>query len=337
MDEPVRNRASERLKAIASQAVSQTVNSQKVRSALATKFVALGLTLLCFAGGLDYFSQGDAVHAALAGLARDSGQGALVDDLERVSGRLATWKDALVAAFPDTVREWVVLVALLAGVGVLAWGLRIKLGTGTPAERGRAMWDVGRIVLGPGLVGAAAYLVVSLRGFPVLRRTTSSFVDKVDAGALSWDDVAALTAKYHGWTWHEVGPVLVLGLAGVAAASLLGLLERWRRSSGASASPSASGPRRAERARGALAVVRRGCWAGGALALGYYAAVTAVAVASYGAALPVVTWPWKVRPATFVLTLGLMSVGAAVAWTGRLLLREAAAADGGATPPAAVG
>ncbi len=310
-DESVRNRASERLKAIASQAV----NREKVRAALATKLVALGLTLVCFAGGLDYFSQSEAVAKALAGLARDSGQGQLVDDLQKVGGVLEAWKHALVAALPDTAHEWVVLVALAGGVGVLGWGLRIKLGSGTPSERGRAMWDVGRIVLGPGLVGALAYLVVSVRGFPVLRRTTSSFVDKLKAGALSWSDVAALGAKYHGWTWHEVGPVLVVGLASLVGAVALLALER----------------RRAERARVVVAVLRRTCTAAAALALTFYAGVTAVAVASYGAALPVVTWPWKVRPATFLLTLGLMALGAGVAWTGRRLMR----AD--ATPPAAAG
>lgn len=306
--DPVRNRASERLKAIASQAV----NRDKVRAALATKLVAFGLTLVCFAGGLDYFSQSEAVTQALAGLARDSGQGALVDDLQKVGGLLEAWKRAVLASVPDTGREWVVLLALLAGLGVLVWGLRIKLGSGTPAERGRAMWDVGRIILGPGLVGAIAYVVVSVRGFPVLRRTTSSFVDKVRAGTLSWGDVGALTAKYHGWTWHEVGPVLVLGILGVVAGVVLWQVER----------------RRAERGKEAVAVLRRACWAAAAMGLTYYAGVTAVAVASYGAGLPVVTWPWKVRPATFLLTLALMAVGASVAWTGRRLLRAA-------TPPAA--
>lgn len=309
--EPVRNRASERLKAIASQAV----NRDKVRAALATKLVALGLTLVCFAGGLDYFSQSEAVAQALAGLARDSGQGALVDDLQKVGGLLESWKRAVIASIPDSGREWLVLLALVGGVSVLAWGLRIKLGSGTPAERGRAMWDVGRIILGPGFVGAMAYVVVSVRGFPVLRRTTSSFVGKVQAGTLSWGDVAALTAKYHGWTWHEVGPVLVLGVLGVITAIVLGLVER----------------RRAERGKEAVALLRRACWSAAAMALTYYAGVTAVAVASYGAGLPVVTWPWKVRPATFLLTLALMALGASVAWTGRRLLRTAA------TPPAAAG
>ena len=167
------------------------------------------------------------------------------------------------------------------------------------------------------MIGAIAYLVVSVRGFPVLRRTTSSFVDKVRAGALSWGDVGALTLKYHGWTWHEVGPVLVLGLLTLVAAIGLSALER----------------RRVERAREAVAMLRRACWAGAGLSLTYYAGVTAVAVASYGAALPVVTWPWKVRPATFLLTLALMAVGAGVAWTGRRLMREVTAP----TPPAAAG
>lgn len=304
-DEPVRHRASERLKAIAAQAV----NRDKVRAALATKLVAVGLTLLCFAGGLDYFSQSEAVTQALAGLARDSGQSALVDEYQKVSGVLESWKHAIMEAVPDTGHEWVVLVALVVGVGVLTWGLRIKLGSGTLAERGQAMWDVGRIVLGPGVVGSIAYLVVSVRGFPVLRRTTSGFVDKVRSGTLTWSDVGALTAKYHGWTWHEVGTVLVLGVLGLIAAVGLFVLER----------------RRAERARELVAVLRRACAAATTLALLYYAAVTAVAVASYGAALPVVTWPWKVRPAPFLLTLWLMSVGVALAWSGRRMMKRAAA------------
>lgn len=310
-DESVRRRASERLKAIASQAVSR----EKVRAALATKLVALGLTLLCFAGGLDYFSQSEAVTKALAGLARDSGQADLLEDLEKVGGTLEAWKRAALEALPDTAREWAVLVTLVGGAVALAWGLRLELGSGTPAERGRAMWDVGRVVLGPGVVGGLAYAFVSFRGFPVLRRTTSGFVDKLRAGALSWGDVGALTVKYHGWTWHEVGPVLVVGVTSVAAALTLGVVER----------------RRAERAREAVALVRRACWALALLALTYYAAVTAVAVASYGAGLPVVTWPWKVRPATFLLTLTLMSLGAGIAWTGRRLMRAAA------TQPAAAG
>lgn len=313
-DEPVHQRASERLKAIAGLAVS----GDKVRAAFATKLVAAGLALVCFAGGLDYFSHGEDVQRALAGFARDSGQGAIVDDLAKVEGQMSAWKRAALAFLPTTAPQWVVLVATLPGVCLLAWGLRMKLGSGTQAERASALWDLGRIVLGPGVIGAVAYLLVSLRGFPVLRRTTSSFVGKVRDGALTWSDVASLGAKYHGWTWAEVGSVLVLGVASIVLAIVLGRVSaRLNRREDASD--------HAMR-RTTLDVTRRVAWSIGALALFYYAGVTLVATASYGAGLPVVTWPWKVRPATFLLTLALMGLGAGVAWTGRAL-RPRAAAD----------
>lgn len=312
-DESVRQRASERLRSIAGLAVSPDT----VRAAFATKLVAAGLALVCFAGGLDYFSHGEEVQRAIAGLARDSGQGQLVDDLARVEGQWATWKRAALAFLPTTAPQWAVFVATLPGICLLAWGLRMKLGSGTQTERASALWDLGRIVLGPGLVGALAYFVVALRGFPVLRRTTSSFVGKVYDGALTRDDVLSLGAKYHGWTWAEVGPVLVLGLSAVVLAIVLGrvsaLLNRREDASD-----------HAMR-RTTLDVTRRVAWSVGALALLYYAGVTLVATASYGAGLPVVTWPWKVRPATFLLTLGLMGLGAGIAWTGRALRPRAAA------------
>lgn len=289
-------RASERLRAIAQHAVSK----EKVRAALATKLVAIGLALVCFAGGLDYFSHGDDVSKAITGIARDSGQGQLVDDLEKVGGRWNAVKAAMIAALPDTAREYVVVISLLPGIAVFLWGLRMKLGAGTREERGRTLWDLGRIVLGPGFVGALVFLVRAVREFPVLRRTTSGFVDKVRNGTFTWSDVGELTVKYHAWTWAQVGAVLVLGLTLCALAFVLGRLKRG----GAAAD-----------------VVRRSAWSGGLLSLGYYGSVTAVAVASYGAGLPVVTWPWKVRATTFLLTLGLMALGAGIAWTGRVLMR----------------
>lgn len=312
-DESVRQRASERLRSIAGLAVSHDT----MRAALATKLVAAGLALVCFAGGVDYFSHGEEVQRALAGLARDSGQGAIVDDLARVDSQMAAWKRAALAFLPRTAPQWMVLVATLPGVLMLAWGLRMKLGSGTQAERASALWDLGRIILGPGLIGAVAYFVVSLHGFPVLRRTTSSFVRKVHDGAFTADDVLSLGVKYHGWTWAEVGPVLVLGLTSVVVAFVLGRV-------------SARLNRREDAAdhamrRTTLDVVRRVCWSVGVLALLYYAGVTIVATASYGAGLPVVTWPWKVRPATFLLTLALMGLGAGIAWTGRALRPRVAA------------
>lgn len=307
-DESVRHTASQRFKAIAAQAVTK----ERVRSVLATRLVAIGLALVCFAGGLDYFTHGEDVHKAVAGLARDSGQGELVDDLERAGARVGAWKAAALELVPDTLQEYVVLCTAAAGLVLLGWGLRAKLGAGSRAERGRAMWDLGRIILGPGVVGALAYLVVALRGFPVIRRTTGAFVDKVRAGAFGWGDVGALTVKYHAWVWHEVGPVLVLGLTGVVAAVVV----------------------RRGRGRPAVDVLRRACLAGGLLALLYYACVTALAVASYGAALPATTWPWKVRPATFLLTLTVMSLGVGLAWTGLAAMR-AGDEDAGVTPAGA--
>ncbi|MCO5166424.1 MAG: hypothetical protein M9894_08670 [Planctomycetes bacterium] len=296
-DESVRHTASQRLKAIAAQAVTK----ERVRSVLATRLVALGLALVCFAGGLDYFTHGEDVHKAVVGIARDSGQGQLVDDLERAGAQVGAWKAAALALVPDTLQEYVVLCTAALGFVLLGWGLRAKLGTGSQAERGRAMWDLGRIIIGPGIVGVLAYLVVTLRTFPVVRRTTAAFVDKVRAGALGWGDVGALTVKYHAWVWHEIGPVLVLGVLGVVGALVV----------------------RAGRGRPAVDVLRRACLAAGALALLYYAGVTAVAVSSYGAALPATTWPWKVRPATFALTLSVMSLGVGLAWTGLGLMRRA--------------
>jgi hypothetical protein len=301
-DDPLRVRASERLRAIASQAVSRDA----LRAAFATRCVAIGLALLCFAGGLDYFSHGEDVHRALKGIARAEGGGAVVDEVERVGGQVGAWKAAALAMVPDTVREYVVFAALLPGLAALAWGLRLKLGGDGDDERGRALWDIGRIILGPGVVGAVAHLVVTLQGFPMLRRTTSGFVDKLRQGSFSGGDVWALTVKYHGWTWNEIGAVLALGLALVAATLALAPISRGRVS---------------------LGVLRRTSFSGALYAIFYYGAVTTVAVASYGAALPVVTWPWKVRPGTFLLTLGLMALGTGIAWTGRALMQRARAAE----------
>lgn len=307
-DEPVR--ASERLKAIAAHAVHGAVSAEKVRAALATKLVGIGLALICFAGGLDYFSQsGEDMSKAVAGFARAEGQGALVDDLQKVGGRWSAFKATFVAMLPNTVREYLVWLSLIPGAVVFAWGLRLKLGDGTRAERGRALWDLGRIVLGPGLLGVVASVMVAVQSFPVLRRTTSGFIDKVRNGALTFDDVSALTAKYHAWTWAQIGPVLVLGLGLVALAVVLTIVGRGRI---------------------VADLLRRTAWSGSVLSLSYYAGVTAVAVASYGAALNHVTWPWKVRTTTFLLTLGFMALGAGIAWTGRALMRPVAEE----TPPA---
>jgi hypothetical protein len=318
-NELARRRASERLRAIAQLAVQQgvqkVVNKETVRAAFATKLVAIGLTLLCFAGGADYFSHGDEVHAAIAGLARAEGQGAMVDRWDAVGGVLDAWQRAALSLVPTSRTEALATAALVAGLAALAWGIKLKLGGNSEAERGRTLWDLGVMILGPGLVGAAAHLVVTVQGFPVLRRTTAGFVAKVREGGLSAGDVASLAVHYHAWTWARVGPVLVLGLLVPAAAIAAGRVPKLR-------------------GRTPVDVGRRAGLVFGTLALTYYACVTAVAVASYGAGLPVVTWPWLVRPGMFLLTLGLMGLGGGVAWTGLALLRRARiTASAGAAPP----
>ena len=53
------------------------------------------------------------------------------------------------------------------------------------------------------------------------------------------------------------------------------------------------------------------------LALGYYFAATAAAVASYGSALsPYLTWPWKLTPGAFLTSILFMAMGIAMARTG---------------------
>jgi hypothetical protein len=54
----------------------------------------------------------------------------------------------------------------------------------------------------------------------------------------------------------------------------------------------------------------------GALALAYYAAATAVAIGSYGGALRVVAWPWKVDPGAFLAGFTLLALGLGLLWTG---------------------
>ncbi len=82
---------------------------------------------------------------------------------------------------------------------------------------------------------------------------------------------------------------------------------------------------------------RTAAWAA-ALSLGYFAAAVFVATVSYGGALPVITWPWKVDPGAFLAALVFMSFGMGLDRTGTRMIRvedadaaqEAAKKKGGA-------
>jgi hypothetical protein len=128
---------------------------------------------------------------------------------------------------------------------------------------------------------------------------------------MSWSDAGSLFPHYAPWVHDAAGGVLWLGGALAAVAVAARLLET-----------------RLERGRVPLEVLRRtAAWAA-ALALGYYGLALLVAAVSYGGALPVLTWPWKLDPGAFLAALGFMSFGMGLDRTGtRMIRRENAAKE----------
>lgn len=299
-------RTTDRLKALTSQALSRDA----VASALATKLIGGGLGLVAFAAGVDYFGAG--VQKTVEQLAADAGATGVAETVHQVDGWLAAIKAWVLAQLPDTPREVALTLASAGGVALLGWGLVLKL---RAPDRGRAVRDVGHVLLGPGLLGALLFALRSWHEVAALRIPARGFVDKLRAGTIGGADVWAFTLRYGPWAWHAIAPVLVLGLLLVAVALALR-------------------PRPEERAalRIGRDVVRRTAAWGGGLALGFYALVTAVAVITYGSGITCLTWPWKVKPWASLATLGFMALGAGLVRTGRVLMREHAAL-GPATGP----
>lgn len=304
------SRAKEKLRTRARQALSR----ENVRAALATKLVAVGLCLVCLAGGIDYFSSSEAIHHAVEGVAREAGQPSVATALEDVDEQVDDLKARAVSSLPEHVRDHLAAAALVLGVVAIGAGLRTKL-RAAGEERGRVLRDVGRLIAGPGVVGIVAFVAISWHGAPVLRNATASFGRRVRDG-ISAGEILELAGRYALWAWTEVGGVLLLGIA-FALAAVGGHYARERAG---------------ERWTLPLDVARRtAAWAS-ALALGFYVCATLIAIVSYGGALRVVAWPWKTKPLAFLVALAFMAFGIGLAHAGTAEMRrrgQGASADAG--------
>ncbi len=284
---------------------SQALTSDAVKAAFATKLVAAGLGLVACAAGVDYFVGGADMQRAFEQVASEAGATGVASTVHVGGAWLSAAKAWAVAQLPDTPREVGVWLATVGGLVLLAWGLHLKV---RAPDRGRAVRDLGWVILGPGLLGCALFAISSWHGVAAIRVPMRGFWDKVRGGQLDRAAVGEFTLRYGPWVWHSIGPLLVLAI-GLAVAAI------------------ALRPRPDERAtlRVGKDVGRRtAAWASGLL-LAYYLCVTVVTVSTYGAGLPALTWPWKVRPLASLGTLLFMAVGGGLVRTGRVLLRENAA------------
>jgi hypothetical protein len=298
-------RASQRFKTAALAALSK----ENATHALANKLVAAGLAVTCLAGGINYFDHDDEIHRAVAGFARDAGQQEVAAAVEVVDVKVDDWKRQALARLPLTVRENFAAAALAGGVLALGLGLRLKIKAHSPT-RGKVLQDVGRAISGPGFVGVAVFVALSWRGASVVRHAIGSFLRRLFSGDMSAGDLGELTTHYAPWAYDAVGGVLWLGLALLALAGLGRLAEH----------------RASPRARIAIEVARHTATWAGVLAITYYAAATAVAIASYAGALNVIAWPWKVDKGAFLVAVAFMGFGIGLARTGTAeLAREKAA------------
>lgn len=302
-----RMRASQRLIALGRKVAS----ADRVKSALGTKLIASGLALLCLAGGIDYFGPSPETQQALLDMTRDSGQGGLVETYQQVGGTMDELKKEAIDHVPVTVRDYLALVTLGVGLLLLAFGLRVKA-RAAGDERGRTIRDVGRVILGPGLGGAALFLVATWQRSPQLRASVGGFWSDLREGRMEQGELWTRTLKFAPWAWQGAGEALLLGL--LLLAIWIGFIVF------APARPGLFGQ-----------IVRRTAGSGAMFCVVCYLGITLVTVASSGTGLPHLVWHWKVNPTASAITLGFMALGAGLSRAGSAQLRadrEAAAGQG---------
>lgn len=302
-------RASERVKIAATSAVADALHPDNVKSAFAFKLMVIGLTLIALAAGFDYFSHDDEIHKVVSGFAREAEYDTVADWIDWWDLKVDDIKAATLAHLPQTLRDHLAGAALATGAILLFMGVRMKIREHHPVH-GNVLRDVGRAIAGPGFVGVFAFTALSYHGALIVRRSFANLYHRIGSGETTWSEAFSLVPHYAGWAYEDVGAILWLGIVlgvGAVGAKI--------------AEP------RTERFRIPLEVARRTASWTSALSLVYYASAVFVASVSYGGALPVVTWPWKVDPAAFLAALVFMSFGMGLDRTGtRMIKREDAAA-----------
>ncbi len=301
-------RASERLKIATTSAVTNAVSSalepKKVKSALAFKLIVVGLTLTALAGGFDYFSHDDEIHKAVANFAREAEYGRVADAVETFDGKMNEIEKGTLDSLPKSLRDHLAGAALAGGIVTLVLGVRMKIKEHHPVHA-NVLRDVGRAIAGPGYVGIGVFMVLSYQGALIVRRSVSNLHNKLSSGELTWGDAFGLLPHYAPWAYAEVGTFLwlgvILGVFGIAAKIAEGRVEPLR------AIP--------------LQVARRtAAWAS-VFSLVFFGSAVLVAAISYGGALPVVTWPWKIDPGAFLAALVFMSFGMGLDRTGTRMIK----------------
>ncbi|MEZ0227211.1 MAG: hypothetical protein ACAI25_01180 [Planctomycetota bacterium] len=300
-------RASERVKSVAQTAAVAALDGKKAKSMLAFKLIVVGLTLTALAGGFDYFSHDDAIHKVVSGFAREAHYDKVAEAVDSWDVTITRFRAATLERLPEGLRDHLAGAALAIGVLMLGSGLRIKIREHHPVH-GHVLRDVGRAIAGPGFVGVIVFVLLSFHGALIIRRSFSNVYRQLQSGQMAWGDLGKLAERYTPWAYDAVGTVLWIGVVLAVVAIAARISES-----------------RIERGRLPLEVARRTCAWAAALALGYFACAVAIATVSFGGALNVIAWPWKVDPGAFLTAMVFMSFGMGLDRTGtRMIKREQA-------------
>src|SRR5204862_4238323 len=108
-------------------AAREVLSSKNVKAALANKLIALGLALIFFAAGVDYFSHEDDIHKAIAGFAHDAGQHEFAEAVETFDKTMDDVKAGTVERLPLSVRDHLAGAAIALGVLAMGAGVWMKL------------------------------------------------------------------------------------------------------------------------------------------------------------------------------------------------------------------
>jgi hypothetical protein len=300
-------RASERVKTVAASAVTAALEPKKVKSALALKLIVVGLTLTALAGGFDYFSHDNEIHKAVANFARDAQCDGVAEAVETFDGKVDELEKGTLERLPRSFRDHLAGAALAGGIVTLAAGLRMKIKEHHPVHA-NVLRDVGRAIAGPGYVGVAVFMVLSYQGTLIVRRSVANLHQKLSSGELTWREAVNLVPHYAPWAYAEAGGILWLGIVLGVVAIAAKVAER-----------------RVERLRVPLEVARRTASWASALSLVFFGSAVVVAAISYGGALPVVTWAWKIDPGAFLAALVFMSFGMGLDRTGTRMIKRVSA------------
>jgi hypothetical protein len=275
-----------------------------VKSALAFKLIVVGFTLTALAAGFDYFQHDDAIHRVVSGFAREAGYDKVAEVVDWWDLKCDDIRAATLERLPAPLVDHLAGAALAIGLISLGVGVRMKIKEHHPVH-GNVLRDVGRAIAGPGFVGVIVFALLSFHGALIVRRSFANTWHKVGTPELSWGDAFELVPHYAPWAYADAAGVLWLGV-------VLGVIAIGAKLS----------ERRVEKLRVPLEVARRTCAWGATLSLLYFAAAVFVAAVSYGGALPVVTWPWKVDPGAFLAALIFMSFGMGLDRTGTAMIRR---------------